>query len=211
MKSLNDSNSGQVVVSGQPPAYQYKGLDCHDIEIKTNLKDLLGRALKAFKRRSRSVMKTIWKFLIQPKMYYCSQLWKPGGRSRAAESNSLLRPIPMMTITRLQFSYLRHWLTVTPESQQQMLFVGILLLKIKNLAIQVYLRLSPVISGYLILSMAISGYLRLSWAISGNLSSISDYHGLSRDILGYLSLSMAFTGYLWLSLEIYIKERASYC
>ena len=88
--------------SGAPPAYQYTGPDNGEIEVKNNLKDLgvqldsdltfkvhiektvaaasklAGWGLRSFKRRSRVVMKTLWKTLVQPKMDYCSQLWSPG-------------------------------------------------------------------------------------------------------------------------------------
>ena len=38
---------------------------------------LVGWALRSFRRRSRRVMLTIWKSLIQSKLDYCSQLWSP--------------------------------------------------------------------------------------------------------------------------------------
>ena len=38
---------------------------------------LVGWALRSFRRRSKRVMLTIWKSLIQSKMDYCSQLWAP--------------------------------------------------------------------------------------------------------------------------------------
>ena len=88
--------------AGAPPAYKNQGPDKSEIEVKSNLKDLgiqlssdlsfkvhvektiaaasklAGWGLRSFRGRSRGVMKTIWKSLVQPKMDYCSQLWSPG-------------------------------------------------------------------------------------------------------------------------------------
>ena len=42
---------------------------------------LIGWALRTFRRRSRLVMMTIWKSLVQTKLDYCSQLWSPGDQA----------------------------------------------------------------------------------------------------------------------------------
>ena len=42
---------------------------------------LIGWALRTFRRRSRLVMITIWKSLVQTKLDYCSQLWSPGDQA----------------------------------------------------------------------------------------------------------------------------------
>ena len=83
------------------PEQQYLGPDSQPIETKDHLRDLgvelssdlsfkvhiqktissssklVGWALRTFRRRSKLVMMTIWKSIIQPKMDYCSQLWSP--------------------------------------------------------------------------------------------------------------------------------------
>ena len=88
--------------AGAPPTFEYKGPDNDVIEVKDNLRDLgvqlssdlsfklhvektvagasklAGWGLRSFRRRSKLVMKTIWKCLVQPKLDYCSQLWSPG-------------------------------------------------------------------------------------------------------------------------------------
>ena len=42
---------------------------------------LIGWALRTFRRRSRLVMMTIWKSLVQSKLDYCSQLWSPSDQA----------------------------------------------------------------------------------------------------------------------------------
>ena len=101
--------------SGATPAYQYKGPDNSEIEVKTNLKDLgvqlssdlsfklqvektvaassklVGWSLRSFRRRSKSTMKTIWQSLVQPKMDYCSQLWSPGDQDSISKLEAVQR------------------------------------------------------------------------------------------------------------------------
>ena len=52
---------------------------------------LAGWGLRSFKRRSRVVMKTIWKTLVQPKMDYCSQLWSPGDQDSINKLEAIQR------------------------------------------------------------------------------------------------------------------------
>ena len=83
------------------PAFQYLAPDGQPIQVKSNLRDLgvqlssdlsftihienvitaatklVGWGLRTFLSRSRSVMLTLLKSLIQPKLDYCSQLWSP--------------------------------------------------------------------------------------------------------------------------------------
>ena len=101
--------------SGVPPAYQYKGPDENDIEVKDNLKDLgvhissdlsfklqvektvsaasklAGWALRSFRRRSKAVMRILWQTLVQPKMDYCSQLWSPGDQNSISKLEAVQR------------------------------------------------------------------------------------------------------------------------
>ena len=83
------------------PEANYLAPDGKDIEEKVHLRDLgvelsndlsfsthientvaganklVGWAMRSFRRRSRTVMMTIWRSVIQSKMDYCSQLWSP--------------------------------------------------------------------------------------------------------------------------------------
>ena len=101
--------------SGNQPVFQYKGPDGKEIEIKKDLRDLgvqissdlnfklhvektvaaasklTGWGLRTFKRRSRSIMKCVWKSLIQPKIDYCSQLWSPGDQESISKLESIQR------------------------------------------------------------------------------------------------------------------------
>ena len=52
---------------------------------------LVGWALRTFRRRSKHVMMTIWKTLIQSKMDYCSQLWCPTDQLAIGKLESVAR------------------------------------------------------------------------------------------------------------------------
>ena len=99
----------------QTPDSKYKGPDGAQIEEKKHLRDLgveisndlsftvhiqnvvtsasklAGWALRTFRRRSKSVMLTIWKCLVQPKMDYCSQLWSPSSQMEISQLESIQR------------------------------------------------------------------------------------------------------------------------
>ena len=101
--------------SGEPPEYQYQGPDGSEIEVKKDLRDLgvqissdlsfklhvektvaaasklSGWGLRTFRRRNKTVMKCIWKSLIQPKIDYCSQLWSPGDQESINKLESVQR------------------------------------------------------------------------------------------------------------------------
>ena len=101
--------------SGNKPDIAYKGPDGTTIEEKQHLRDLgveissdlnftvhiqnvitsssklAGWALRTFRRRSRSVMMTIWKCLVQPKMDYCSQLWSPVNQAAISQLEGVQR------------------------------------------------------------------------------------------------------------------------
>ena len=47
--------------------------------------------MRSFRRRSQSVIKTIWQSLIQPKIDYCSQLWSPGDQDSISKLESIQR------------------------------------------------------------------------------------------------------------------------
>ena len=87
------------------PPYQYLGPDKKPITVKTDLRDLgvqlssnlsfsihientvtaasrlVGWGLRTFWGRGRTVMLTLLKSLVQPKLDYCSQLWSPADQS----------------------------------------------------------------------------------------------------------------------------------
>ena len=97
------------------PDITYKSPDGSVIEEKVNLKDLgvemasdltffvhisntvaaanklVGWALRTFRRRSKMVMLTIWKSLVQSKLDYCSQLWSPADQSTISDLESVAR------------------------------------------------------------------------------------------------------------------------
>ena len=89
------------VRQGDAPDFKYLAPDSAEIKVKSLLRDLgveissdfsfkvhinktvtsasrlAGWALRTFKRRGVTVMKTLWKCMIQPKLDHCSQLWCP--------------------------------------------------------------------------------------------------------------------------------------
>ena len=50
---------------------------------------LVGWALRSFSRRSRHVMLTIWKTIVQPKLDYCSVLWSPSDQGSISRLESI--------------------------------------------------------------------------------------------------------------------------
>ena len=52
---------------------------------------LIGWALRTFRRRSRLIMLTIWKSLVQSKLDYTSQLWSPSDQASISELESVAR------------------------------------------------------------------------------------------------------------------------
>ena len=52
---------------------------------------LVGWALRTFRRRSKLVMLTIWKSLVQSKLDYTSQLWSPADQASIGELESVSR------------------------------------------------------------------------------------------------------------------------
>ena len=57
----------------------------------TAISRMVGWALRTFRRRSRLIMMTIWKTLVQPKMDYCSQLWSPSDQTSITQLESVQR------------------------------------------------------------------------------------------------------------------------
>ena len=100
---------------GQKPDHSYKSPDGSVIEEKQHLRDLgvemasdltfsihianvvtganrlVGWALRTFRRRSRLVMLTIWKSLVQCKLDYTSQLWSPSDQASISSLESVAR------------------------------------------------------------------------------------------------------------------------
>ena len=97
------------------PEFIYKSPDGTAIEEKEHLRDLLvelgndlsftihiqntvsaanqliGWALRTFRRRSRQIMMTIWRTLIQTKLDYCSQLWSPSDQASILKIENVAR------------------------------------------------------------------------------------------------------------------------
>lgn len=102
-------------VKNSKPDFQYRSPDGSIIEEKAHLRDLgveldsdltfsihiqnvvsssnklVGWALRTFRRRSKAVMMTIWKSLIQPKLDYCSQLWSPNDQTSILKIENVAR------------------------------------------------------------------------------------------------------------------------
>ena len=101
--------------AAKKPDLHYLAPDGKDIEEKVHLRDLgvelsndlsfsthientvasanklVGWAMRSFRRRSRTVMMTIWKSVIQSKMDYCSQLWSPNDQGSIGRLESVAR------------------------------------------------------------------------------------------------------------------------
>ena len=97
------------------PDHQYLSPDNSPIEEKLHLRDLgveissdlsfsihientvsaanilIGWAFRTFRRRSRMIMMTIWKTLVQSKLDYCSQLWSPTDQASISRLESICR------------------------------------------------------------------------------------------------------------------------
>ena len=97
------------------PEFQYLSPDNTPIEEKQHLRDLgveissdlsftihientvtaanrlVGWTMRTFRRRSKVVMMTIWKTLIQSKLDYCSQLWSPADQAAISKLESVSR------------------------------------------------------------------------------------------------------------------------
>ena len=52
---------------------------------------LVGWALRSFRRRSKHVMLSIWKTMVQPKLDYCSVLWSPVDQASISRLESVCR------------------------------------------------------------------------------------------------------------------------
>ena len=97
------------------PTFDYLSPDMKPIEVKSDLRDLgvqlsnnlsfsvhientvtagsklVGWGLRTFWSRSRSVMMTLLKSLVQPKLDYCSQLWSPADQKSINQLESVQR------------------------------------------------------------------------------------------------------------------------
>ena len=63
----------------------------HIANVVTAANRLVGWALRTFRRRSRVVMLTIWKSLVQSKLDYTSQLWSPCDQTSISSLESVAR------------------------------------------------------------------------------------------------------------------------
>ena len=59
--------------------------------VVTAANKLVGWSMRTFRRRSKSVMLTIWKSLIQSKLDYTSQLWSPSDQTSIGKIESVAR------------------------------------------------------------------------------------------------------------------------
>ena len=63
----------------------------HISNVVTAANKLVGWSMRTFRRRSKSVMLTIWKSLIQSKLDYTSQLWSPSDQTSIGKLESVAR------------------------------------------------------------------------------------------------------------------------
>ena len=63
----------------------------HIANVVTAANKLVGWALRTFRRRSKLVMLTIWKSLVQSKLDYTSQLWSPSDQASIGKLESVAR------------------------------------------------------------------------------------------------------------------------
>ena len=63
----------------------------HIANVVTGANRLVGWSLRTFRRRSRLVMLTIWKSLVQSKLDYTSQLWSPSDQASISSLESVAR------------------------------------------------------------------------------------------------------------------------
>ena len=63
----------------------------HISKTVSSANQLVGWALRTFRRRSKLVMLTIWKSIIQSKLDYCSQLWSPSDQTNINKIESIAR------------------------------------------------------------------------------------------------------------------------
>ena len=63
----------------------------HIANVVTGANRLVGWSLRTFRRRSRLVMLTIWKSLVQSKLDYTSQLWSPSDQASISSLESVDR------------------------------------------------------------------------------------------------------------------------
>ena len=106
------------------PLFQYLAPDGQPIEVKSDLRDLgvrissdlsfniriqntvtaasklVGWGLRTFGGRSRRVMVTLLKSLLQPKLDYCSQLWSPADQANI----NILESVQRHMVDRIQDS-----------------------------------------------------------------------------------------------------------
>ena len=119
------------------PEFDYKSPDGSIIEEKQHLRDLgvemasdltfsihiqntvsganklMGWALRTFRRRSKQVMLTIWKSIIQAKLDYTSQLWSPRDQASIGSLESLARNF---TSKIEGLGHLDHWERSSPQT-----------------------------------------------------------------------------------------------
>ena len=65
--------------------------DLHIDNVVSGASRLVGWALRTFRRRSRRLMLTIWKSIIQSKLDYCSQLWSPNNQGNIVKLEAVAK------------------------------------------------------------------------------------------------------------------------
>ena len=118
--------------SSEAPSFQYLAPDKTPIQVREDLRDLgvrissslnfnihiqntvtaasrlVGWGLRSFSGRSRRLMLTLWKSLIQPRLDYCSQLWSPADQTSINKIESVQRQL-IERIKDHRLSGLTYW------------------------------------------------------------------------------------------------------
>ena len=80
---------------------------------------LIGWALRSFRRRSKKVMMTIWRSLVQSKLDYCSQIWSPSDQSTINKSESIARHFTAKVEGLQELDYWERLKTLNLYSQER--------------------------------------------------------------------------------------------
>ena len=91
----------------------------HIDNIVSSANKLIGWALRSFRRRSKKVMMTIWRSLIQSKLDYCSQIWSPSDQSSINKLESIARHFTAQVEGLQELDYWERLKTLKLYSQER--------------------------------------------------------------------------------------------
>ena len=91
----------------------------HIGNVVTGASQMVGWAMRTFRRRSRATMMTIWKSLIQPKLDYCSQLWSPSDQASIASLEGVQRHFTSMVVEMEDKDYIDRLTSLNMYSKER--------------------------------------------------------------------------------------------